>query len=107
MATRQINQEQAGETIPVEVGDTLELKLAENPTTGYRWQVDKNTSDLLELQTSDYAPMGTGLGAAGLRTFTFKVARPGTARLRLASIREWEGPDRAVERLDYQIVSTA
>jgi inhibitor of cysteine peptidase len=107
MATKHIGQQHAGETTTVEVGDTLEVQLPENQTTGYQWQIQNGSSDVLVLENSDYAPIGTGLGAAGLRTFTFKVARAGTASLRLASMREWEPADRAAERLVYKIVSTA
>jgi len=37
-----INETAAGQTIDLPVGQMMELRLAENPTAGYRWQFDQD-----------------------------------------------------------------
>lgn len=86
----QISATDHGKSIAAHLGDELVLSLPENPTTGYRWQLNPPgkslvlESDRFELQEKAMT------GAAGIRQFSFCVSAAGQARLRLALIREWE-----------------
>jgi inhibitor of cysteine peptidase len=86
----ELTREDAGGRRSVRVGERIEVRLPERPTTGYRWQPDVDPSVLRQVDDrfdGEAAPRGAG----GVRTLAFEALRPGPARLRLASRRAWEG----------------
>lgn len=79
-----------GSRVSLKVGDTLELTLPENPSTGYRWEI-VSTPSILEESLSDQLDLeGRQPGAAGRRTFRFRVSGSGDGDLRLRLRRPWE-----------------
>ena len=93
---------QSGCRIEARVGDELVLQLAENPTTGYRWQPDSG------LQTAarddHFEPAAGATGAGGVRTLRFFLSSPGNLDLVFCLRRPWEGEDQALKRVVYQLV---
>jgi inhibitor of cysteine peptidase len=85
----------SGKTLEVSSGDILSIQLAENPTTGYRWTLQTPDEQILELQSLEFSPANSGIGAGGQRTFTLQAKSPGTAHLQLKEWRQWEG-DRSI-----------
>jgi inhibitor of cysteine peptidase len=75
-----------GQALDVRAGDEVQIELGENPTTGYRWHVEA-AGDPLEASGSSYAREGSGVGAGGRRTLTFRAVRPGAAIVRLKRAR--------------------
>ena len=88
MAVRRIDASQRGGRVRVAAGDLVQISLPENPSTGYRWELDR-------------LPVGTHLvgdhverrrqaapGAAGLRVLTIRVHKGGTLSACLR--RAWE-----------------
>ena len=73
-------------TLPVE--QTIRITLAENPTTGYRWQFLENGAPVLRL-TRDSFQRGSSsaVGAGGNRILEFVADAAGTASLRLGYAR--------------------
>jgi inhibitor of cysteine peptidase len=52
-----------GASISAKAGDVLLIKLPENPTTGFRWNVTEADPRLLQLQADDFvADRGAGTG---------------------------------------------
>ncbi len=75
-------------SLPLGAGETVEVRLAENPTTGFRWEpVDLDQATL----TSDSFLTATaaGVGATGTRVFVIRPA-PRTRVLRFVLRRAWE-----------------
>jgi predicted secreted protein len=69
-------EEDSGNTVHVNQGDTIILPLVENPSTGFRWFMDATRG--LILKSDEYEPSGSGLiGAAGTRTWTYTVTVSG------------------------------
>lgn len=99
-----IVQSDQGKTFEARQGDSILIRLAENPTTGYRWEVDVADDRIIALQDSDYteAP-GAGIGGGGTRTFTFKAQSPGTVQVRLKLMRKWKPEDPALDRFEVTI----
>lgn len=91
----------SGRTLQVERGELIILRLAENPTTGYRWGVE--SSQGLEL-IDDQNTFGEGLGAGGLRVLQFRSRRSGECELRLKHWREWEGEGSVIGRFQVNLV---
>jgi inhibitor of cysteine peptidase len=92
------------EAVSIDLGDTIYVRVEENPTTGYRWSVDEFDADLLQQEGSDFKlPPDAGVGAAGQRTFTFRATRRGRGRMALKLWREWQGPTSVIDRRDITV----
>lgn len=93
-----------GKTFEVQAGDLIAIRLPENPTTGYRWEISGVDNQLVELQGSDYsvAP-GCGTGGGGTRTFHFRAKSTGTAQIQLRRRRSWEPETKAIEQFTVNI----
>ena len=50
MSTITLTRADDGRTVDLSPGDTLVLRLAENPTTGYQWALDAGSDDVLALR---------------------------------------------------------
>ena len=78
-------------------GDEVVLLLPENPTTGYRWQIDRSEG-AIELigdgyQAAEQPEPGAQIlfGRGSVREFRFRVGDRGAAHLALRHWQEWEG----------------
>ncbi len=99
-----LTQADTGKSFMVHPGDVIAIQLKENPTTGYRWAIDRSDDTILALQSSDFVgPPGTGIGGGGTRTFTFKAQKPGAVHLQLKQWRSWEGDSSIIGRYDVTI----
>ena len=89
--TVRLEQADSGSTITLHPGDTLEIVLQGNPTTGYTWEV-KPGSEVLLKQKGDpeFTPDSKALGSGGRMTFRFDVVASGKAPLVLIYHRTFE-----------------
>src|SRR3954447_24734540 len=72
----------------VSTGDRITVRLAENPTSGYRWTVDEAHDAVLAPESSSFTPSPASVpGAGGWRTFQFAARGAGTTTVRLATRR--------------------
>ena len=85
-----VNENQNGETISVETGDTLEVMLEGNPTTGYTWEVKWLDPAVIKQAQSDFISGSTGLGSAGSQIFRFEAIASGETVLKLIYKRPFE-----------------
>lgn len=93
-----------GKTFEAHVGDLIAIRLAENPTTGYLWEISGFDNQLVEFQGSDYsvAPR-TSIGGGGTRIFRFRAKSTGTGQIQLRRRRSWESETRAIEQFTVNI----
>ena len=98
MAEVAVTQEDNGRVVSVKVGDTVSVRLPENPTTGYSWAIDSIDAKRLEADAPTYQGEGAGLGTGGTRTWRLVGRAPGRTRLGLKRWRHWEGDASVVER---------
>ena len=86
------------------LGDVLEVRLPENPTTGYRW--DFVTSNELTVVGDEFSgELDGGIGAGGQRVVRFQAMKPGTAKVEAANRRSWETEGEAIDsfRVDVEV----
>jgi inhibitor of cysteine peptidase len=86
----EVNEAQNGSELEMRIGEPLQLRLQENPTTGYRWQVESSGGPVLELAEQFFEPAREGYGAGGVRRWVFRSAQEGVALLEMARRRSWE-----------------
>jgi inhibitor of cysteine peptidase len=73
----------------VQVGDVIEIRLSENPTTGYRWQFTASAN--LALDTDAFRPVNDGaIGTGGERVLRYRALEPGKASITAVYCRSWE-----------------
>jgi len=95
-----------GRTVEVHQGDSILIRLDESPTTGYRWEVHKINSSILEIQGSDYlmAHGVTDIGGGGTRTIRFRTKSNGEGLIQLRLRRAWEPEDVFLEHFETTII---
>jgi inhibitor of cysteine peptidase len=86
----ELGQADEGRNVALRKGDALVIRLPENPTTGFRWAMDRG-GDLVTADGSDFAPTGAGVGGGGVRALRFRATVAGQAVLSLKRWRPWEG----------------
>jgi inhibitor of cysteine peptidase len=92
----ELAQEDSGGRRTLLVGDDVVVALAENPSTGYRWQAE---FDPLVLETTDdrFQPSSDLRGAPGVRFLAFRAFASGQTQLRLINRRAWEAGEGVAE----------
>jgi predicted secreted protein len=83
-----------GRELALHIGETLEVRLAENASTGYQWSIPpelkhKLAPALRELQETIEAPAGPP-GKPGFRHLYFEAVAAGNAELEIHYRRSWE-----------------
>jgi inhibitor of cysteine peptidase len=106
MAVIRIGAEHKDERVTATVGDTLDLVLPENATTGYQWEVDE-PGGAVEIATSELiAADDVRAGATGKRHVVIRAVRPGNSRLSMRLRRSWEPAEKAAESYAVDIEVT-
>jgi inhibitor of cysteine peptidase len=86
-----VGEHQNGQTVKLVAGEFLEIVLAENPTTGYRWHLAEAGAPLCVLTEDTFEPGGEGVpGKGGVHRWKFQAAEPGSGRIELVYRRSWE-----------------
>jgi predicted secreted protein len=99
-----LNQNDRGKTVTAGMGDLIVIQLSENPSTGYRWEIDSVNATIIDLIDSTFSQvLGTGIGGGGTRTFVFTIRSIGTSKVSLSLRREWEPETMTVDRFEVII----
>ena len=85
-----------GRIVSAHAGDEVVVRLPENPTTGYRWEVERLDGNLVREGDSFTLHPDVKIGSGGLRELRFRATAAGTARLELKRWQRWAG-ERAVD----------
>lgn len=89
MALVHLSEKDAEVQTAVSKGDTVELRLRETPTTGYRWRW--RLPESLALVADEHVTAEPGRpGQGGQRRLAFDVRDVGTHELRAELARPWE-----------------
>jgi inhibitor of cysteine peptidase len=101
--------DQDSKPITVMTGQTFNVTLASNPTTGYSWALAKPLdAKLLTLVTNIYQRPETRLvGAGGQEVWTFKAAGEGRTDIALKYVRPWETNVAPVRTTNFVVVISA
>jgi inhibitor of cysteine peptidase len=86
-----LTSEDAGKTIELKKGDTIQITLKGNPTTGYNWFLAAQRQAIVQqIGTPSYKADSQLLGSPGMITLTFKAVSSGQTALHLDYKRSWE-----------------
>jgi len=99
-----IVQNDQGKTFEVCQGDPIMIRLEENPTTGYRWEIASVNQQIVEIVESNYEiASGGGIGGGGTRLFQLRAKSPGTTNFELNLRRSWEPENHVIDRFSVNI----
>jgi inhibitor of cysteine peptidase len=99
-----VTESDSGKTVAVDVGDSLELSLNENPSTGYRWAIESLDTRVIAAQEGEYASTSGGVGVGGSVKWSLKAIAPGKTEFRLKLSRRWEGDGSVQKRFTVTLV---
>jgi predicted secreted protein len=86
------------QSITAKIGETIDVFVAENPTTGYQWTAE-TSGGAADIASSTFeAPSAPTPGAPGRRHVRVIARRAGSATVRLKHARSWETSGAADER---------
>lgn len=99
MTTLTVSETDDGRTISAHAGDEVVVRLPENPTTGYRWYVERIDGNVVHEGDSFALGPDVKIGSGGIRELRFRATAAGTARLQLKRWQPWEGEHSVDARL--------
>ncbi len=77
------------ESISIDVGETVKMKIESNPTTGYYWTA-KVEPEFVNIVNEDYLSDSNLIGAGGIQEFDFKAVKAGKTNIVMEYGRSWE-----------------
>lgn len=92
-----LNEDDDNQTIDLEVGETIALRLESNVSTGYTWVVHKQPDqDIVKFSGGSWMPnisKPSMLGSSGYQSWHIKAVDQGETTLKLWYCRPWESRD--------------
>ena len=88
-----ITEESNGTEINLAAGETLEVRLEENRSTGFKWVLESSSKageGVLAL-VGDSFEKGEAVGQPGTHRWEFRAERAGSGTITLSYQRPWEG----------------
>ena len=105
--TIQKSEKDSGSSLKMNRGDTLEIVLKANPTTGYRWEVASVDSTILKNTGVEYKPdkVPRGIvGSGGKSILRFRATKKGETDLKLIYHRPFEKNVPPVKTFELTII---
>lgn len=92
MAILQLTEANSGQVVDLALGQVLELRLPENATTGFRWQVrsEPGPGCTIQQDTTESPPGPPIAGEGGTHVWRLEGVQVGTCQFSLAYVRPWE-----------------
>jgi len=104
-SARQITQADDGRQIELQAGDTLEITLPVNPTTGFKWEVSDIDSTILRLAGEPtFEQSSNAVGSGGQVTLRFEAVRPGQTELKLILHRPFEKDAPPIQTFEVTVI---
>jgi inhibitor of cysteine peptidase len=85
-----VDESQNGNEIELLMGETFELCLSENPTTGFRWSLVSSGAPPCSLVEDWFQASTMTPGTAGSHCWRFQATQIGEGRIELGYRRSWE-----------------
>jgi predicted secreted protein len=92
-----------GQSFKVPVGGLVRILLAENGSTGYRWEIDHYSQTTIESVSCQSHYPGEAVGSAGEVAFTFRGRKVGPGQITLKEWRPWEGDSSIINRVGLNL----
>lgn len=91
-----LSEKDDGKSITARIGDTFLLKLPENPSTGYTWQISV-TPGLIVTRNQLFPSTIRRIGAPGMREWQIRVTGSGDQTVSAVYMRPWETAENSAQ----------
>ena len=103
-----IDEKSDGREMNMRLGESLEITLSENASTGFRWGIPEALKNnlapvLREREETVEAPAGPP-GRSGMRHLFFEAVQAGTAEIEIHYGRPWEKDTEPARRFKVRVV---
>jgi len=107
-ADKVITDGDKGGTIHLKAGERFEVRLKSNPTTGFMWYLEKESTPIVKLVHQSQADVTDDsedkhLGRPVYQVFSFEAKRFGDGVLLLHYVRSWEKPTPEDEQFQIHV----
>ena len=85
-----LDEHSNGQTVQTVLGQELEIRLQENPTAGFRWQIVQTGEPVCTISSHCFDPGRKASGQSGVHSWKLKVIAEGTTAIKLVYRRSWE-----------------
>lgn len=104
-APRVFTDADQGATVQLKAGESFEVRLKSNPTTGYGWTVDLKSTPLVKLTGQSHTEPGQpgAIGRPIVQVFHFQAVGRGEGALLLRYTRPWEKPSAGDEQFSLHV----
>ena len=96
-------QRDTDRTLEIHLGDSVQISLPENATTGFRWAIDRYDEEYLEVVATESHYPENALGSGGDVSFVFRAKKVGTGEIVLKNWRHWEGDSSVTNRFRVRL----
>jgi inhibitor of cysteine peptidase len=91
-----------GKTVELRAGASLSIRLPENPSTGYRWDIDIDPAHV-EVEQRRFVQLSNQVGGGGETCWVLRTKAPGVTSLKLKLWRPWEDERAAIQRVEVTL----
>ena len=86
----QVDERYNGKSVELMVGQTIEVLLPENRTTGFHWHVESDGAAATVPIDDSFLPPSGPVGSGGSHRWVFQAVQPGEGIIELVYRRAWE-----------------
>lgn len=86
-----------GKTVELHVGSEVVIQLPDNPSTGYRWEIDTDKA-CVSVERQHFEQRSDQVGGGGESSWVLRAIAPGVSTVKLMLWRPWEGEHAAIQR---------
>lgn len=98
----QFDESADGQSAELAAGDSFVISLHENPTTGYRWNLNAGGDKVCTLTSDDFEP-GRLPGGEGVHRWHFRAAQAGEVKIEFALRRGWTPAAKSAKSFTLQV----
>jgi predicted secreted protein len=98
-----VDERADGRRIDLPLGEVLEIRLEENPTTGFRWHLAAGGGPACVASGDSFEAAGRRPGQGGQHVWRFRAAKPGEAAIELHYARAWQPGEPAGRRFGLRL----
>lgn len=92
-----------GKSVTLQDGESFEISLPENPTTGFQWKITATGEPASKLIDEAFHP-GVRVGGQGVHTWQFRAVHDGESEIRMDLRRSWETPAEPAQSFTLRVL---